>query len=75
MKREKDPIPSVLRLRPRSRKTMKTKTTVFDLIEALNQVVDKDEEKFVPQIVSQMVNSGRLKAVRGPEGFRRTENP
>ncbi len=69
MKREEGPVPSVLRLLPRSRKTMKTKTTMFDLIEALNQVVDKDEEKFVSRIVLDMVNSGRLKSVSGPKAF------
>jgi len=69
MKKETNPVPSVLRLRPRSRKTMKTKTTMFDLIEALNQVVDKDEEKFVPRIVTHLVNSGRLKTESDPKAF------
>ena len=42
---------------------MKTRTTLFDLIEALNEVVEKREEKFVPQIVLHMVNRGLLKAI------------
>jgi hypothetical protein len=61
MKKEKTQIPS---FNPRFHKTIKTKTTMFDLIEALNEVVEKGEEKFIPQIVRHMANRGLLKAVR-----------
>jgi hypothetical protein len=37
---------------------------MFDLIKTLNEVVEKGEEEFIPQIVSHMANRGLLKAVR-----------
>ena len=61
MKKEKTQSPS---FKPRFRKTTKTRTTMFDLIETLNEVVEKGEEKFIPQIVRHMANRGLLKAVR-----------
>jgi hypothetical protein len=61
MKKEKNHIPS---LNPTLRKTIKTRTTMFDLIKTLNEVVEKGEEEFIPQIVLHMTNSGLLKAVR-----------
>jgi hypothetical protein len=36
---------------------------MFDLIEALNEVVEKGEEELIPQIVRHMANRGLLKAV------------
>ena len=61
MKKETDYVPS---LNLTFRKTIKTRTTIFDLIKTLNEVVEKGEEEFIPQIVLHMTNSGLLKAVR-----------
>jgi hypothetical protein len=46
------------------RKTIKTRITMFDLLKTLNEVVEKGEEEFIPQVVLHMINSGLLKAVR-----------
>jgi hypothetical protein len=61
MKKEKNHIPP---FNPKFRKTIKTRTTIFDLMKTLNEVVEKGEEEFIPQIVLHMTNSGLLKAVR-----------
>ena len=60
MKREKH-LPS---FNLKFRKKIKTRTTIFDLMKTLNEVVEKGEEEFIPQIVLHMTNSGLLKAVR-----------
>ncbi len=61
MKKEKNRIPP---FKPGFHKKVRTRTTMFDLIETLNEVVEKGEEEFVPQIVVHMANRGLLKAVR-----------
>jgi hypothetical protein len=61
MKKEKNHIPSFT---PNFRKRIKIKTTMFDLIKTLNEVVEKGEEKFIPQIILHMINSNLLKVLR-----------
>jgi hypothetical protein len=46
------------------RKTIKTRTTLFDVLKTLNEVVEKGEEEFIPQVVLHMTNIGLLKAIR-----------
>ncbi len=70
MKKERHPVPSRLRTRPL--KTTKTRTTIFDLIATLNQVVEKGEEEFIPQIVLHMISSGQLKVESNSEAFTET---
>ena len=54
-------IPSI---KSRFRKTVRIRTTMFDLIETLNEVVEKGEEGLIPQVVWHLANTGRLKVVR-----------
>ena len=61
MKKDKTHIP-VFNLKVRKR--IKIKTTMFDLIKTLNEVVEKGEEKFIPQIILHMINSNLLKVLR-----------
>jgi hypothetical protein len=61
MNEKENQIPSI---KPRFRKTVRIRTTMFDLIETLNEVVEKGEEGLIPQVVLHMANTGRLKVVR-----------
>ena len=61
MKKDKTHIPF---FNLKVRKKIKTRTTMFDLLKTLNEVVEKGEEEFIPQVVLHMINSGLLKAVR-----------
>jgi hypothetical protein len=61
MKKEQNYIPC---FKPTFRKTIRTRTTIFELMKTLNEVVEIGEEEFIPQIVLHMNNSGLLKAVR-----------
>ena len=47
-------------------KILKTRTTMYDLIKVLNEVVKKEEKDFVPFIVLHMVDQGLLKTVDPP---------
>ena len=70
MKDQRNPIPTFHRYRKRYRKPTKIRTTVFELVEILHEVVDKGEEELIPQIVLHMVRSGQLKVLGGPRAFR-----
>jgi hypothetical protein len=61
MKKEQNDIPC---FNPKFRKIIKTRTTIFELMKTLNEVVEIGEEEFIPQIVLHMNNSGLLKAIR-----------
>jgi len=61
MKKDKTYIP-VFNLKVRKR--IKIRTTMFDLIKTLKEVVEKGEEKFIPQIILHMINSNLLKVLR-----------
>jgi len=61
MKKDK---PHIIFFNLKVRKTIKARTTLFDLIMTLNEVVEKGEEKLISQIILHMVNSGLLKVVR-----------
>ena len=61
MKKDK---PHIIFFNLKVHKTIKARTTLFDLIMTLNEVVEKGEEKLISQIILHMVNSGLLKVVR-----------
>ena len=61
MKKDKTHIPF---FNLKVRKKIKTRTTMFDLLKTLNEVVEKGEEKFIPQIILHMINSNLLKVLR-----------
>ncbi len=59
---------SHLLLKPK--RTVKIRTTLFDLMETLNGEIKTGEEGFVIQILSDLINHGLLKAIRNPNVFR-----
>jgi hypothetical protein len=59
MSREKKPN-SFLRQRLVS-KTVTTRTTMYDVIRTLLDIVDEDEVEFIPQIILHMTNTGLLR--------------
>jgi len=60
MKKLNSPISS---FKSDSQKTIKIRTTLFDLFTALNEQARVGEEELVPKIVFHWIESGRLKLV------------
>lgn len=54
----------------RPKRTVKIRTSLFDLIEALNGEIKTGEEGFVIQIVLDLINNSLLKTIRNPDVFR-----
>ncbi len=46
-----------------SQKTIRIRTTLFDLLEVLNEEVRAEEEKLVEKIIYSWIESGRLKFI------------
>jgi hypothetical protein len=65
MKREEG---SPRRLEWNSRRKIKIKTTMLDLVSALNNEIKSGEEVLVPLIVLDMMDKGLLKFISQPRG-------
>jgi hypothetical protein len=52
---------SLITVESRLGRIITTKTTLYELIEAINEVVRAGEERLIPLIVLHMIDSGKIK--------------
>jgi hypothetical protein len=56
--------------KPKPRRTEKIKTTLFDLIDAINDEIKAGEEDMVFLVISDLISTGRLKFTGPSIAFR-----
>ena len=55
------PVTKGRAVRPKPGRVAISKTTLYELIEAISDVVEAGEEKFIPEILLHLIESGKIR--------------
>ena len=56
-----DPYHTSIAMEPKPKKVISTETTLYELIEAISDIVAPGEERLIPEIVLNLINSGQIR--------------